>query len=832
MATELGQAYVQIVPSAKGISGAIKGQLDPEADSAGKSAGSKIGTGIKIAAVAGVAAVGATLGKIISSSLSEGADLQQSLGGIETLFKGSADKVKGFADQAYKTAGLSANDYMENVTSFSASLLQSVGGDTEKAANIGNMAMIDMSDNANKMGTNIGDIQNSYQGFAKQNYTMLDNLKLGYGGTKEEMQRLLTDAQKITGQKYDMSNLSDVYSAIHAVQGELDITGTTAKEAASTFSGSFDSMKAAMSNVLGKMSLGQDITPSLQALAATTSTFLFNNFIPMVGNVLKALPSAITTFITAAAPSFVAGGQKLISGLTQGMSGGNGAVTTALSGMMASVSTFGTTLQTTFQTIFQTLAPVVTSTLGTMLGQLPGLFATVINAITPVVQMIGTAFSQLDFSGLQTLASAVVPAISAGFSTMMGIVGPAISSVVTSFVALWNAAQPLITVLAGALMPAFQVIGAFLGGVFKGILMGISAAFDAVRIVIGILTPVISLLVSGFQAIAPALTVVAGWVGTVMGLFAGLGGAGGSLRTILSGAWNNIKSAVSIAGSAIGGAINGVKVVFSALGSAGSSLRSLLSSAWNLIRSAISAAGSGIMSIVNGIKNVFGGLGGAGNTAKALVSGAFNGMRSVVSNVAGSIKGVINGIKSVFSSLGNINLSSAGHAIMNGFLGGLKAAYGKVKDFVGGIAKWIKEHKGPISYDRKLLIPAGNAIMGGLNNSLQDSFRDVQSTVSGMADKLSLSMTPAIAFDEPAALTGNNLAQMMRPTPAVYNTYSAPTQDAANNVEMIDLLRIIADKRTVVDGSSFASAYEEYGSTETARRSQLKERGLAIDNKI
>ena len=174
MAIELGSAYVQIMPSAKGISGSIQKQLDPEAAAAGESAGLKIGTGIKVAAAAAVAAAGVALGKIISSSLSEGANLQQSLGGIETLFKGSADKVKKYADEAYKTAGLSANDYMENVTSFSASLLQSMGGDTEKAADKANMAMVDMSDNANKMGTNMGDIQNAYQGFAKQNYTMLD----------------------------------------------------------------------------------------------------------------------------------------------------------------------------------------------------------------------------------------------------------------------------------------------------------------------------------------------------------------------------------------------------------------------------------------------------------------------------------------------------------------------------------------------------------------------------------------------------------------------------------------------------------------------------------
>lgn len=300
MATELGQAYVQIIPSAKGISGSIRSQLDPEASAAGESAGNNIASKL-VSIVKGVIAT-AAIGKFFGASLVEGADLQQSLGGIETLFKGSADKVKKYADEAYKTTGLSANDYMESVTSFSASLLQSMGGDTEKSADKANMAMVDMSDNANKMGTNMGDIQNAYMGFAKQNYTMLDNLKLGYGGTKTEMERLLADATKLTGVKYDINNLGDVYDAIHAVQEELDITGTTAKESAETFSGSLASMKSSFSNVLGKLALGQDIKPSLEALAETTSTFLIGNFIPMVGNILKALPGAIVTFIKAAIP--------------------------------------------------------------------------------------------------------------------------------------------------------------------------------------------------------------------------------------------------------------------------------------------------------------------------------------------------------------------------------------------------------------------------------------------------------------------------------------------------------------------------------------------------
>ena len=310
--SDIGKAYVQIVPSAKGLEGAISGQLDGEAAKAGQSAGTSIVSTLKKVFIA------AGIGKALISTLQEGGKLQQSLGGIETLFKDNADRVKGYAKEAYRTTGLSANAYMENVTGFSASLLQSLGGNTKKAAETANMAMIDMADNSNKMGTSMEAIQNAYQGFAKQNYTMLDNLKLGYGGTKKEMERLLKDAQKITGVKYDINNLNDVYEAIHVIQGELDITGTTAKEASTTLTGSFNAMKASFQDVLGALALGEGLEPALQGLAGTVSTFLFGNLIPMIGNILAQLPGMLITFVQIALPQFVQMGTDMINSLASG----------------------------------------------------------------------------------------------------------------------------------------------------------------------------------------------------------------------------------------------------------------------------------------------------------------------------------------------------------------------------------------------------------------------------------------------------------------------------------------------------------------------------------
>lgn len=273
------------------------------------------------AVMSGVNALTGSIKGAFSTIISEGAALQQSIGGVETLFKGSAGKVKAYAEEAFRTAGLSANAYMENVTSFSASLLQSLGGDTEKAAEVANRAMIDMSDNANKMGTDIGRIQDAYQGFAKDNYTMLDNLKLGYGGTKTEMQRLIKDAAAMKDIQEELNvsvedgNMSfgNIVNAISVMQKKLEITGTTAKEASSTLSGSFASMKAAWQNLAGKLALGMDIGPALKNLVSTASTFLLGNFLPMVGNIMRQLPKAISGALAEAGPQIEKGFKALFS---------------------------------------------------------------------------------------------------------------------------------------------------------------------------------------------------------------------------------------------------------------------------------------------------------------------------------------------------------------------------------------------------------------------------------------------------------------------------------------------------------------------------------------
>ena len=304
---DLGKAYVQIIPSAEGISGSITKVISGEATSAGEAGGELLGAGLlkKFAAAGTAVAVGKLLLNGIKESVSGYADYEQLTGGVETLFKDSADMVKEYAENAYKTAGLSANEYMDTVTSFSASLLQSLGGDTRKAAEKADQAITDMADNANKMGTSMESVQNAYQGFAKQNYTMLDNLKLGYGGTKEEMERLLEDAEKLSGIHYDISSYADIVDAIHVVQKEMGIAGTTSKEAATTIEGSMNTAKASWNNLLvGISSGGSNLRKQTNEFANSVITAT-DNIVPAVSNTVSGFAMAIGGLLEEVGSRFV-----------------------------------------------------------------------------------------------------------------------------------------------------------------------------------------------------------------------------------------------------------------------------------------------------------------------------------------------------------------------------------------------------------------------------------------------------------------------------------------------------------------------------------------------
>lgn len=423
---ELAKAYVQIVPSADGIQGSISHIMGGEASSAGESAGTLLGTKLvgtlkKVIAAAGI-------GKMISDSLNLGGALQQSIGGVETLFKESADTVKAYAAQAYRTVGLSANDYMEQTTSFAASLLSSVSKDTNAAAQLANMAMVDMADNANKMGTDMASIQNAYQGFAKQNYTMLDNLKLGYGGTKAEMQRLLTDAEKLSGVHYELGNLADMYSAIHVIQTEMDITGTTEKEAATTLTGSFAAMKAAAQNVLGDWSTGADLTAPMQTLADTARTFLQGNLLPMIGNVLAGIPQLVYGLV----PEVLQTGTELVSSLAAGFAQG---IPAFLSSALPQLLSFTEELRANAGQFVDAGLNCITQLLNGLIAGLPQLIAYVPDIIINIAGIINDNMPKILAQGISIIVQLIagiiqaVPSLLANWKKILQAVLSVISAI-------------------------------------------------------------------------------------------------------------------------------------------------------------------------------------------------------------------------------------------------------------------------------------------------------------------------------------------------------------------------------------------------------------------
>lgn len=346
--------------------------------------GEKLKSGLATAgkvAVAGVAAGATAIGALGTKAVAAYADYEQLVGGVETLFKDSQDQVMDYANNAYKTAGLSANEYMETVTSFSASLLQSLDGDTSAAADKANLAITDMSDNANKMGTDMTSIQNAYQGFAKSNYTMLDNLKLGYGGTQAEMERLLADAEKISGIKYDISSYADIVDAIHVVQTEMGITGTTAEEAASTIQGSFGMMKSAWQNlVTGMADPSQDLGVLVGNFTDSIVT-VGNNLIPRIQNLLPRIVEATTSLVGTVSEQLPAILGTVLPSLVEG-------ATSLVTGLMGALPEVLEVLADVAPTVINTLVPA-------LIELLPQITQTGIDVVVSLAQGIADALPQL-----------------------------------------------------------------------------------------------------------------------------------------------------------------------------------------------------------------------------------------------------------------------------------------------------------------------------------------------------------------------------------------------------------------------------------------------------
>ena len=406
------------------------------------------------------AAVGGAMAGVVAAGVKSFAELEQNVGGVETLFGDNAQKVMDNAAKAFQTAGVSANEYMKGVTSFSASLLQSLGGDTAKAADIADMAFQDMSDNANKFGTDMGSIQNAYQGFAKQNYTMLDNLKLGYGGTKTEMERLLKDAEKFSGVKYDIKNLSDVYSAIHVIQEELGVTGTTAQEASTTISGSAASMKAAFDNFLNG-------SGSPEQLATAVTTFLGNvtnaigqlapQILTGITTLLETLIPQISSMLFNLLPQLLNAITNLINKLFEMVSKNKTAIRNAITQMINNVVMF---ITQNLPTILEMGLVLITTLATGIADSIPEMLPVIVDCIFNIVD---TIINNLDM--IVTAAIEIILALANGLINALPKLLQRLPEIITNLVAALTKPEMLAKLVSGAL----TLILALAGGLIKAL---------------------------------------------------------------------------------------------------------------------------------------------------------------------------------------------------------------------------------------------------------------------------------------------------------------------------------------------------------------------------
>lgn len=569
MASDVATAYVQIIPSARGISGGIEQALggDAAVSSAGASIGGKLTGAIKAAITA--AGLGAALGK----ALTEGAALEQSIGGVETLFKGSASQVTAAADQAFRTAGVSANNYMEQVTSFSATLLQGLGGDTAAAAGYADKAIVQMSDNANKMGTDMSAIQYAYQGFAKDNYTMLDNLKLGYGGTQSEMARLINDSGvlgdsvKVTADTVKDVPFSSIIDAIGVIQDNLGITGTTAEEAATTLSGSFASMQAAASNVMANLTLGRDVGPALQGLAQTVTTFLTGNLLPAIGNILSALVLQVIPVGTQML-------QSLGAGLAQG-------VPNFLAQALPMVLQFTETLRTNFGNIVDAGIDLLLNLAQGIANGLPTLIEYVPQIVTNIAGLINDNAPKLLAAGLHIIVTLGLGLIQA-IPTLIANIPQIIQAVVSVFTEFnWiSLGSNIITMLKNgitSMVSAVQSAGTSIFDAVKNAIANLPATLQSLG------SNAITSMANGLKSmLGSVLSAARGILTGIVGIIKGLPGQLWSLaKSAASKLWNAfvVKDWNGLGTNIIQGIINGI----------GSMAGALWEAATNVAKSALNA---------------------------------------------------------------------------------------------------------------------------------------------------------------------------------------------------------------------------------------------------
>ena len=556
----------------------------------------KVGKGLAVAGAAAATAVTA----LVSKSVGAFADYEQLTGGVETLFGAGGRSVEEYAqsvgksvsdiqgkydslmsaqnvvlenaNKAYMTAGMSANEYMDTVTGFSASLISSLGGDTNKAADYANSALVDMSDNANKMGTDMESIKNAYQGFAKQNYTMLDNLKLGYGGTQEEMKRLLSDAEKLTGQRYNISSFADITQAIHAIQTQMDITGTTAKEASTTISGSWGSLKAAFQNVLVGLTTGEDMfDQSLDALINTAVTF-GQNIIPAIKGAL----SGVGSLIESLAPVIVAELPSMVSDILPHLVS---AAKSLVTGLISQLPALGKAVLDAIPSIFDGMTDVIGES---SVGKLKGSFEGLKNTITDTFSNIGPMLKDFCEGGISTFCDAL--------STAMDLASGAISVI--------EALSPVIGAVAGAIIT------------YKGAVMLWNAAETAKNVVMGISTAAQWALNVAMTANPIGIVIVA--IGALVGAFIVLWNKSEGFRNFWINLWEKVKAIVT-------SAWEGIKAGFEKIKNGISAVKEKVSTMWNGVKEKTSELWGGVKNAVseklNNIKSAYdahgGGLKGA-----------------------------------------------------------------------------------------------------------------------------------------------------------------------------------------------------------------------------